>query len=396
MVVYWGTFYTFGIFFKPVLTHFDWTRAMTSTAFSINAMLMGVMDIVVGRLNDKFGPRVVLTTCAVFLGLGYMLMSQISAIWELYFFYGVIVAIGMGGAFIPTVSTVARWFVKRRGLMTGIVVSGIGLGTMLIPPLATRLIANYGWSRSYIIVGAIALVFITIAAQFLKRDPAQIGQLPDGADKMEVPSLEDNAGGLSTTEAIRTRQFWMLCGLFFGFLFCLNIIMVHIAAHATDLRFPETSAANILVIIGGASIAGRVTMGAFADRVGTKLAAVIAIVMFTAALFWLQLADELWMLYLFAIIFGFGYGGLVSLTSPLTADLFGLRSHGTILGVALFFGSMGQASGPFLAGKIFDASGSYQPAFLACGIMGIISIILALLLKPIASKGGANDPRRST
>ena len=337
------------------------------------------------------------TACGFFLGLGYILMSQISAIWHLYLFYGVIVAIGMSGAFIPMVSTVARWFVKRRGLMTGVVVAGIGLGTMFIPPIASRLIAAYGWSNSYIIVGIIALVFIILAAQFLRRDPAQMGQRPDGANnEVEVRSLNANARDFSLQEAIRSKQFWIFCAMFLIFLFCINTIMVHIAAHATDLKFSETAAANILATIGGVSIVGRLATGALADRVGTKSAMIIAFIVLTIALFWLQFAPELRMLYLFAVIFGLGYGGLVTLSSPLAADLFGLSSHGGILGITFFVGSFGAASGPFLAGRIFDATGSYQPAFLACGILGIIGIILALLLRPTVSKGGTNDPRRSS
>jgi len=401
LVVYWGTFYTFGVFFKPVSTAFGWTRATTSAAFSINALVWGITEVVAGKLSDRFGPRAIVTAGGLFIGLGYLLMSQISgALWQLYLFYGVIVAIGMGCAFVPIVSTVAKWFVKRRGLMTGIVVSGIGIGTMLIPPLATRLIDTYDWSLSYMIVGAIALVFITLAAQFLRRDPAQMAQLPDGADELETENTAANGAGSSLREAIRTRQFWMLSALFFSFFFCLNTIMVHIVNHATDLptspRILETTAANILVIIGGTSIAGRLAMGAFADRIGIRLTVIITLAVVTVALFWLLWANELWMLYLFGVIFGFGYGGLVALTSPLAANLFGLGSHGVILGITFFVGALGQSLGPFLAGKIFDATTSYQPAFIICGVLAIICIILALLLRPTTGKGGANETRRST
>jgi len=395
MVIYWGTFYTFGVFFKPLSAHFEWTRETTSLAYTINAVLLGFMDIIVGKLTDKFGPRVVLTVTGIFLGAGYLLMSQISNVWQFYLYYGVIVAIGMGGSFIPIVSTIAKWFVKRRGLMTGIVVAGIGIGTLLIPPIATKLIIAYDWSRSYIIVGAVALVLITLAAQFIRRDPSQMGLLPDGATRVDQQGTETDTGSHSLTEAFRTRQFWLVCALFFGFLFCVNTIMVHIANHATDLNYSETDAALIISIIGAVSIAGRLAFGAFSDKADTKTALIIALIMFTAALFSLQIIDQLWMLYLFAVIYGFGYGGLVALSSPLTAELFGLGSHGVILGFIFFFGSMGQATGPWLAGKIFDTTLSYQSAFLACGIIGIICIILTLMIRPTALKGGEHDSRRS-
>jgi len=132
-----GTYFSFGVFFESLLTEFGWTRAMTSGAFSLSAILLGLLAIVTGRLTDKFGPVVVVVVCGFLLGLGYLLMSQISAIWQLYLFYGVMIGIGMSGGYLPLVATVSRWFVKRRGMMAGIVLTGIDVGVMIIPLLAT-------------------------------------------------------------------------------------------------------------------------------------------------------------------------------------------------------------------------------------------------------------------
>jgi len=162
MTVMWGTYYSFGIFFEPVLKEFGWTRAATAGAFSLSLVLTGFFAIVMGRLNDRFGPRKVITACALLLGAGYILMSQISALWELYLFYGLILGIGLGGAFVPVASTISRWFIRRRSLMTGITASGIGVGTFLMPPIANWLISSYGWRTSYIIIGAAAVVLIII------------------------------------------------------------------------------------------------------------------------------------------------------------------------------------------------------------------------------------------
>ncbi len=123
MVLIWGTYYSFGIFFKPVSTEFGWTRAMTSGAFSLSMIMYGLLGIVMGGLNDRLGPRLVMTFCGFFLGLGYLLMSQTNTIWQLYLFYGGIIGIGMGGSWVPLTSTIARWFVKRRSMVTGIVAS---------------------------------------------------------------------------------------------------------------------------------------------------------------------------------------------------------------------------------------------------------------------------------
>lgn len=391
LVILHGTMYTFGVFFKPLLTEFGWTRAETSVAYSLYMVVHGLLFIVTGRLNDKLGPRIVMTVCGLFFGFGFLLMSQVSAIWQLYLFYGVIIGIGLSGGFVPLTSTVARWFVKRRGLMTGIVVSGIGLGTMIMPPVANWLISSYGWRISYIVVGSIALVLVVLAAQFLRRDPTRMGQLPYGVDEVKEEGLTLEVGGFSLREAIRTRQFWTLCAVFLGFGFCLQVIMVHIVPHAIDMGISPAIAASILTVIGGLGIVGRVIMGGGGDRIGNKLALIISFFLMAIALSLVVIAKELWMLYLFAAILGFGYGGLVAVYSPLVADLFGLRAHGTIFGVVASSATMGGAIGPLLAGYIFDITGSYHLAFLICVIIGVIAFILTILLRPTSREGRRND-----
>ncbi len=388
MMVMWGSIYTFGVFFKPLLTEFGWTRAETSGAHSLFMVLHGLLCIVTGRLNDRFGPRMVMTACGFFFGLGYLLMSQITAVWQLYLFYGVIVGISMSGGFVPLVSTIARWFVKKRGLMTGIAVSGIGAGTMVVPPIANWLISSYDWRISYIVIGSISLVLIVLAAQFLRRDPSQMGQLPYGADAVKEEGLNLEVGGFSLQEAIHTRQFWMLCIAFLGLEFCVQAIMVHIVPHAIDLRISAIIAATIITIIGGVSIAGRIIMGSAADRIGTRMAITICFVLLSATLLWLIAAKELWMLYLFAVIFGFGYGGLAALMSPTVAELFGLHAHGVILGAVTFSVTIGGAIGPLLTGRIFDVTNSYQLAFFICAVIAITGVILSILLRPTGSEGG--------
>ena len=381
-----GTMYTFGVFFKPLLTEFGWTRAMTSGAFSVFMLLHGFFYIITGRVNDRFGPRVLLTVCGFLLGLGYLLMSQVGAIWQLYLFYGVIMAVGASGGFVPLISTLARWFVKRRGLMTGIAVSGTGVGMIILPPLANWLITNYHWRFSYLVVGVIALVLIMTAAQFLRRDPSQVGQLPYGADEVKQDSLNSETRGLSFQQAIHTRQFWLFLTILFCFGFGLQTMMVHIVPHATDLGIPAAAAANILAIIGGLTIAGRIIMGGASDRIGNKLSFSIALTLMLIAFSWLLIAEQIWTFYLLAAIFGFGYGGIAALQSPIVAELFGLSSHGVILGFAVFVVTIGSAIGPVMAGHIFDTTNSYQPAFVTCVILIVTGVILTTSLRPTNSQ----------
>ena len=388
MVVMWGTASSFGVFFKPLLAEFGWTRAMVSGAVSLSIIVSGLAAIVLGRLTDRFGPRLVVTAGGCFLGLGYLLMSQISATWQLYLFAGVIIGIGLGVAWVPLLSPVARWFVKKRGMVTGIAVAGVGVGIMIMPPAASWLISNYGWRLAYTIIGIVTLASVVPAAQFLKRDPDQMGLVPYGVDEVKIDSPNLETGGFSLQEAIRTRQFWMLSAMWLCFAFSLETIFVHLVPYATDLGISARSAANILAISGGVSILGGIIIGNIADRTGNRPALIITSILFAGALIWLVVAKELRMLYLLAAIFGFGYGGLFAVESPIVAKLFGLSAHGAIMGSVGVGYMIGGALGPVLAGRIFDITGSYQTAFLISAAASVIALILTLLLRLGGKKRG--------
>jgi predicted MFS family arabinose efflux permease len=371
MVLMWGVISTFGIFFKPMLTDLGWTRAVTSGAFAVFWIIQGLLAIVMGRVNDRLGPRIV----------GFLLMSQTSALWQLYLFYGVIIGTAMGGSFVPPTSTIARWFVKRRNIMTGVVVAGISVGGLIAPPLANWLISVYDWRISYIILGGIALVAVILVAQLLRRDPAQVGQAPYGESEGET-ELKRGIKTFSLREAASTRQFWLVSGMYFCLGFSMFTILVHIAPHATDLEFSATTAANILATAGGVGVIGRLALGWAADRIGNRQAFIIGFALMAAALFCLIPATEMWALYLFAAVFGFAAAGCAVSESPLVAGLFGLRSHGLIMGVINIGFCIGAAAGPFLAGYIFDVTSSYSMAFLVCAVVSAAGLILSAILRP--------------
>ncbi len=388
MVSMYGTLYSFGVFFKPVLNEFGWTRAMTSGAYSLTFFLSGAIAVLAGRLNDRFGPRVVMTISGLLLGLGYLLMSRIGAIWELYLFYGVIVGIGMGGGIAPSLSTVARWFVKRRGLMSGITIAGIGAGTMIMPPIANWLISNYNWRTSFIIIGIAVLVLVVGLAQLLIRDPGKMGLLPYGASATVENKSSLDVTGLSLKEAIRTRQFWTLFAIYICGGFFIQIIIVHIVIYATGLGILATNAVLIMFIVGLGNLVGRVTAGLVADRFGNKTVITSTLILMTVGFIWLLMAKELWMLYLFAFVFGLAHGGIICMMSPLPAGLFGLRSHGVILGIIMFSSTIGGGIGPIVAGRIFDITGSYQMAFIISVAVALLGLILALSIRPVYRQAG--------
>ncbi len=156
--------------------------------------------------------------------------------------------------------------------------------------------------------------------------------------------------------------------------------------HSTELGIPEILAANIFIGIGGLSVVGRIVLGSASDRIGNRSTLIVCFALATAALAWLLVAKEMWMLYLFAAVFGFAYGGFIAVQSPWVAELFGLCSHGALLGTIAFVITIGGAVGPVVAGGIFDITGSYNPAFLICGALGVIGLILILLVTPVTGR----------
>jgi MFS family permease len=388
-IAMWGARFSFGVFFSPVLEEFGWTRAATSGGFSLTWAFTGLLSIVVGRLNDKFGPRLIMTIAGFVVGLGYLLMSQLSSLWQLYLFYGLI-SIGMSAVLVPTLSTVARWFVKMRAFMTGIVLAGTGIALMVIVPAANRAIMNYGWRMAYIIVGMVVIVVVVMAAQFLRRDPYQAGKLPYGYDGSSTSASGAGTSGLFLREALRTRQVWLISLVYFCTYFIYNILLVHTVIYATGEGISSTGAVGIMAFLGGAGIAGRMLMGILADRVGNKQVMVLGAGLMMITLFWFLMAKDLWMLFLFGVVFGFGHGGMATMESPIVAHVFGMRSHGVILGLVFFSDTAGGAMGPFLAGYLFDVTSSYRLAFFLCAILGVANLIAVLLIRPLKS------PQRST
>lgn len=379
----WGPIYSFGIFFKPVLIEFGWTRALTSGAYSLFFLLLGLFAGIAGKLSDRFGPKIVVTACGLVIGSGFALISQISSIWQFYICYGVILAVGASGIYVPLASTIARWFEKGRGLVTGIALSGISIGTMIVPLIANWLIGEYGWRLSYLIVGIAVLLSIVLTAQLLRYDPSQKGMLPYGTNFKVSKELNLRTRGTSLRETIHTKQFWIVSAMFFCFGISAQTIFAHIVPRITDIGISTTSAASILAIIGAAGAAGRIILGGVADRIGNKLSLIIIFALLSIALLWLLTARSISAFYLFAVLFGLAYGGWAALISIVVAELFGLISLGVVLGVVQIGVATGEAVGPVLAGRVFDITGSYQSAFLVCLIFSLTAIILALFLRPI-------------
>lgn len=381
-VVGLGTRYSFGVFFKSIESEFALTRGATSGVFSVYMLLCCVFAVLGGRALDRYGPKIVVFLMGSFTGLSLLLTSQINSSWQLFISYGLLLSLGTGAIFTVVNSTTSRWFEKKRGFVLGITTSGGGLGAIVMAPFATYLISNFGWRTAFVVMGLIAWVVIGFMSLILKKDPSDMGLLPDGerseADQPGAQNKERKAQltDPSLLEASRTGSFWFL-GLVRLFLSLdVHLVFVHVVPYAVDMGNSLMEAAIILTLIGGTTIPGRLLVGRVSDTVGRKAPAIACALLQVGALLWLMWARELWMLYVFAIAFGFLWGGLGVLTIALIGDVFGMRSIGAIMGMMSAGWALGAASGPAIGGYIFDISGTYFMAFAT----GALAILIAALL----------------
>lgn len=385
-----GAMFTYGVFFKELEIAFGWSRAVLSGASSVAFLIMGAVGVAAGMLNDRIGPRVILTASGLSLGTGYMLMSQLSSPWQLYLFYGVMVGIGFSTHDVITLSTVARWFARRRGMMSGMVKAGTGCGQLLIPVVVAAVISRIGWRHSYLIVGLLSLIGLVSAARFMKRDPKQLGLQPDGDNPgTKQTGTPAEPEGASLGEAFRSLPLWLLCLAEFMIFGCLLTTIVHIVPHARDQGLDPTVAAAVLSTIGGVSIVGRIVMGTANDRIGGKRSLITGLIILITALIWLHAAYQAWMLFLFAVMYGFAHGALFTVMSPTVAEWFGTASHGLIFGVVLFSGTLGGSVGPLMAGYVYDLTGAYRAAFTLMAVMAITALVLIAFLRPNRAAGGS-------
>lgn len=364
-----GLMFCFGLLFDVFEQEFGWTRSVLSMGSSLAFLMMGVLAMVAGRVADRYGPRIVLAVSGLLYGLGFTLIAQVTAPYELLILFGTLIALGMSTHDVVTLSTIAHWFEKRRGIMTALVKIGTACGQFSVPPLAAWAILTYGWQSAITALGITAGAILLIAALMIKAPPKPV-----------VGAETSLTAGLPFAEARRTSAFWRVCLIQFLFFPSLMTIPLHIVPHGTDLGMELATAATLLSVMAAASIAGRLSVGGMIDRIGGRRAYMLCFVPLICALISLLFVQTPVTLFAVIAVYGFAHGGFFTVVSPTLAELFGLRAHGALFGVVLFCGTIGGALGPLLAGWVYDRTGSYDPAFLTLAVMAGLGLATVLTL----------------
>jgi sugar phosphate permease len=394
-IISYAVRYNFSLFYVAILQDFSWTREATALAFSINLVVYALSTPIAGTLVDRFGIRRLVSIGAIVLGLTLMAYSQIHTIPGLY---GVLALAAIGGAatgFVPHITLVSNWFSRKRGLALGIVNAGI-LFNMLLAPAVQYLISSLGWRGAMIVLAAFALFILApLAAIFHRTRPEDKGLQVDGlagepSKESEIKSpgfwkeKEAASSDLSLLEALRTYRFWSLSLMCLCMGFYLYIFLVHQVAYLADVGYSKAFAAQVVSIFGFLAVTGSLCTfisdrwGREITLTGSSVLAIIALKALTAA----QDPTLAWVAWIYAVTFGFAYGMSTSLLAPATADLFKGKSFGAISGTVMSCFIAGGALGPWLAGRIFDKAGSYNPLFLFVYMAIVASVIFIWVAAP--------------
>ncbi|MBI3015071.1 MAG: MFS transporter [Candidatus Tectomicrobia bacterium] len=379
----YGSASAFSVFLKPLVEEFGWPRGAASLAYSFNMVCSGLFAIAMGAVADRYGTRRVALLGITFLGLGLILSSRTSHLWQLYLSFGLVAGgMGFGSLNAPLVANVTGWFDRNRGLATSITFSGTGLGVMVLSPLSRYLITTYGWRTSFLILGVLSwtigfplalLIRTRFSAHFASTSQALASATaPD--PHVPGPPLKNRPNGELSQLLWRMRSAILCCCI------TMSIPLVHVVAYAQDQGIPKMAAATLLGAMGGFGFVGRILMGFVSDRIGGRSTLLLCSILQTSGVLGLLMAHGLGTLYLFGSLFGIGYGGLLPQYAVITREAMGTRVIGRTYGTISLFGTGGMAIGGALGGFLFDLSGTYLLPFGLAVLSGIANILLAVSL----------------
>jgi len=377
-----GSFYSFGVFFVPIMQEFGWARSVISGVLFVAGITYAATVPLVGSIADRFGYKWISIITAGLMGLGFMLGSGVQTVWQMYLFVGFLQGIGACAAIPLPLSLITRWFVKRQGLALGIASAGIGTGAATVPLMVTAIETQFGWRTAMFVVGAmILLIYIPIALFVIRLPKNGYVAAHEGHPQIDTNHVSDsNNRSISLFQALKTSQFWSLFGIFGFCILCLGLIMTHLVPFARDTGISPMRAASLLTTMALCSIAGRLAAGFFSDRIGATRVLFCGLLLQGVMILWLSRMSSLGMFYVFSSLFGIAYGANLVMIPRLTAFIFGVKYIGSIYGSLSVADGIGFAIGPVLAGYLFDISGSYNDAFIitAVGVFMAVAFTIAL------------------
>lgn len=395
--------YGLSLFYKRLTDYFGWGRTALAGAVSLSRLEAGFLGGIEGFLVDRFGPRIMILLGVIITGAGMVLLSRINTILAFYVIFILLVTAGRSlSSMVAIDTTVANWFIRRRGTAFGLLRSAVAVGAAGVIVVAW-FIDMYGWRMAFVATGIGTVLVGVPTALVMRHRPEQYGMMPDGETVVQerVRNLDIRGGsedatdvakaqpedepdiGMSVMEALMTKPFWVLS---FGFairLLVTGAATLHAIPLVEDLGFSRATAAAVLGSMGMVSIIGRLGGGVLNDTFGTKIIAVASVCSLAVSCVVIAYAQDLWHILLFVALYAPSYGCSAATMPAIKGDYFGRRSFGTILGLSGMVQMAGSMLGPVYAAYIFDVTGSYRIAFLSFAALLLISAALfASLQRP--------------
>jgi MFS family permease len=382
-------FYGQGVILDPLTAKHGWSKATVSTAITLYFFTVGIMGLIIGRQIDRYGPKWVLIIGSIIVAVGFILLSLIHSVWQLYIIY-FLMALGFScTSLVPANTLITNWFIRKRGFAMSLTNTGLSAGGIVLVPFASYIIARWGLEIALPVLGAIYSVVVICSTFFIRHRPSDIGQYPDGVPPETTPpsehspriSYSSQMQVWTRLQAIRTLAFWSIVIAFLLALAGQIAFLVHQISFLSQY-LGASRAAIAVSLTAGTSIIGRLWLGTFVDRCDKRYVTMVCILIQGIAVFTLAHSQHVVILYLGTLAFGLTMGSIIMMQSLIIGECFGLVSFATISGLVGLFTMSGAAFGPSIAGLIFDATQSYRMAFTIFAAMSVVAIAAIYFAKP--------------
>jgi sugar phosphate permease len=374
--------YLFGVLLVPIQNDLHWSRATISGAFSLGLVLYGFLGLVVGRLVDRYGARLLMSVGSILGAITLFLLSRVTEVWQFYLLWGGLLAVAMAlTLYSVTFVVVANWFQRRRGTALALLTVIGGLSSPIYVPFAGILVARLGWRNALLILGATALVIaLPIHALLVRRRPEDIGLLPDG-DSMPEGHDAESIPGQRLREAMRRPAFWTLMTAGALSSAAYSVLLAHVVAYLIGRGYNPVLSAGVLGLAGLASLPGRFIFNVVSDRFGPQRLLGLCLLFQGLSVFILMAAGSIPFLVAFIVVYGSAFGAISPLRASVLADHFGRVAYGLISSVVALPSGIFAGIGPFLAGLLYDLYGDYRLA-LSLTAAAFLGASLAVFLTP--------------
>lgn len=383
-----GTMMGFGVFITPMAEDMGWSHSALSFSYALSAIVTGIGILIVSSFLHSHSVRLIFFLSTLVHCFGIYMTSTATTIEAFYFWYSIVASAGRSAFFLSTATLITRWFEKRRGLVMGLTMAGNGVGPFIFSPVITWMIFMWSWQTAYVVLSALMTVCLSVSSLLIRNYPHDMGLVPYGGNPAPVPvqprpmspraPKPARSVGSMWGDVLHTDGFWSLAFINLFCCLCHSIPLVHIVGFALSAGLSAFASAWVLAIMSLSSVVGRIYWGMFADRHGARFALMLTLFMQGSLILWLVKAQDPVLFFMYAIVWGFGYGGVGTQYGIVSREIFGARLFGPGYGGQHIFAMVGMAVGGFLGGYLYDISQSYVTAWLVSFTCGLIASFLAM------------------